>query len=277
MARPEGKAPSSPPLAPDKARTRRRLVTAILALAGMASLAGNVLGVRFSRSYYRREQSVRLDPLGLRWYAPVRAAASASASARPAKPVLAMFGDSRIQMWTAPAGLDDWELVNLGVGDQTTPQALLRFDFDVPPLRPTAVLFELGVNDLKNVPTFPERRDQIVADCKSNLARLTEKARALGAIVIIATVFDLGDVPLYRRPFWSSSLVSSAVDEVNAFVRTLARDGVVVFEAGPVLDETPGRVRPSYQLDHLHLEPLGYAALNEKLVPLVRSLPGAKR
>jgi lysophospholipase L1-like esterase len=256
---------------------RRRVTTLLVSLAAMALVAGNVIGFSMSRHYYQREQDVRLDPLGLRWYAAVRAAASASAGARGTRPVLAMFGDSRIQMWTMPSGLEEWEVVNLGIGDQSSPQALLRFDFDVPPLRPTVVLFELGINDLKDIPIFPERRDAIVAECKANLARLTEKSRALGAIVVIATIFDLGDVALYRRPFWSAPPVAIAVDEVNAFIRTLARDGVVVFETGRALDAEPGKVRPSYQLDHLHLAPSGYAALNEELVPLVRTLPIARR
>lgn len=248
------------------------LAIAVIAVA-VISLVGNAIALKAALNLYGREQEVRLDPLGLRDHAAERALASAPR----AKPLLAMFGDSRAAMWTSPAALTEWQVVNLGVGFQTTAQALLRFDYDVAPFHPTVVVLEVGVNDLKDLPMFPERRDAIVSACEENIAELVSKARALGAEVVLATIFDLGSAALWRRPFWTPAPVAAAISEVNTFVRSLGRDGVVVFETAPVLDDASGAVRAAYQADHLHLVPAGYAALNERLVSIVRAFPPGPR
>jgi lysophospholipase L1-like esterase len=87
-------------------------------------------------------------------------------------------------------------------------------------------------------------------------------------------VFDIGDVALWRRPFWSDD-VRAAVREVNAFLTGLAGDHVVLFDANAILDGEHGSIRSAYQIDYLHLTQDGYDALNRGLVPLLRSLPAA--
>jgi lysophospholipase L1-like esterase len=255
----------------ERARGRRRAI-AIGAVA-LLSLVGNVIGVEAGLRLYAREQEVRLDPLGLR----VHAAERASANAPRTKPLLAMFGDSRVAMWKTPSALTNWDVVNLGIGYQTTAQALPRFDYDVAPLHPAVVVFEIGVNDLKDLSMFPERRDEIVRACEENIAAMVAKARGIGARVVLATVFDLGDAAIWRRPFWTPAPVAAAIMEVNAFLRTLANGDVVLFETAPVLDDVAGKVRASYQVDHLHIVPAGYDALNEKLVSIVRAFPPSPR
>jgi lysophospholipase L1-like esterase len=262
-----------PPATPRRPWRGRRALTAVVLVVTTLSLAGNVLGIEVVRRFYLREQEVRLDPLGLHEHAAERA----SASARRTKPLLAMFGDSRIAMWAPPSALVAWDVVNLGVGNQTTEQALLRFDVDVAPFHPTAVLFEVGVNDLKDLEQLPDRRDAIVRSCTENIAELVAKARALGAEVVLATVFDLGDAAIWRKPFWSPGPVAAAIDEVNVFIRSLARDGVVVFETATVLDDPSHKIRAEYHADHLHLVPAGYAALNEKLTSIVRAFAPVPR
>ena len=253
--------------------TWRRALAFGIAFIAVVSIVGNIVGVQTVLRLYEREQEVRLDPIGLRAHAVERASAAAPRS----KPLLVLFGDSRVAMWTTPSGLEDWDVMNFGVGYQTTEQALLRFDYDVGPLRPRVVVIEVGVNDLKDLPLFPARRDSIIRSCEQNIAALTQKSRDLGARVVLTTIFDLGDAALWRRPFWTPQPVASAISEVNVFIRSLARDGVVVFETAPILDGAAGRVRPEYQADHLHLVPAAYVALNEKLVSIVRAFPLSPR
>jgi lysophospholipase L1-like esterase len=247
---------------------QRRSVVLFLLLA--VSVAGNVALFLATRSYYAHEQDVRLDPIGLRVHEALRAKAAAHA-----KPVVAMFGDSRIAMWTPPT-VEGYDVVNLGIGNQTTEQVLLRFDDDVAPLHPAALVIQVGVNDLKALPLFPARQDEIVRDCKANIARIVEKSRGLGAKVILLTIFSLGDVPIYRRAVWSAAPVAHAIDDVNAYLRSLAGDAVVVVDSAATLDGEPGKVKPSYQVDYLHENPAAYAALDARVVPLVQSLRAVK-
>jgi lysophospholipase L1-like esterase len=182
--------------------------------------------------------------------------------------LLAFFGDSRALMWGTPS-LDGYDVRNVGVGFQTTAQLLLRFDADVPRLKPAMIVLEGGVNDLKAIALFPERRDEIVRDCKKNLTTLVERSRATGAKVVLTSIFAIGDVPFYRKSIWSDD-VAPAVVEVNAHLKSLASADVTYFDADPVLDDARGKVRPDFQLDFLHVNPAAYGALNEKLAPLVK-------
>jgi lysophospholipase L1-like esterase len=250
-------------------RTRgRRILLASLAIALGASLGANAYLVHRSNAYFRATTEVRLDPGGLRTWATERA--DPPPPAPPTRRVLVFFGDSRALMWGVPA-VDDLVVVNRGVGNQTTAQVLLRFDADVATLHPAVVVLEAGVNDLKSISELPERRAEIVADCEANLRVLVARCRGVGAAVVLTSVFAIGDVPVWRRPFWSDD-VDAAVREVNTFLRTLAGDRVVFFDADPVLDDARGKIQPAYQYDFLHLDPQGYRALDTKLVPLVGTL-----
>jgi lysophospholipase L1-like esterase len=248
------------------AGSRRRLAHALVGLALAVSAPANLLLVQSSNRYFATVSAVRLDPGGLKVYAAERARVES-----PTRPRLVLFGDSRALMWPAPSALDDFEVINRGIGNQTTAQILMRVDDDVAPLHPSVVVLEAGVNDLKAIAEFPERRDEIVASCEENTRRIVERCRALGARVVVVTVFGIGDVTLWRRLFWSSE-VDAAVKQVNRFLPTLVAEQVALLDADPVLAGERGRILPAYQVDFLHLTPAGYAALDTRLVPVVRGM-----
>jgi len=232
----------------------------------VAAIASDAFLIHAAREYFKTTLAIRLDPAGLGAYAGERGTLPKNESP------LVFFGDSRALMWKAPDGPMSYRIVNRGVGNQTTAQMLLRLDADMAELRPSIVVLEGGINDLKAIPEFPERRAQIVADCKANLTQIIEACRRAGARVVVVTVFEIGHVSLWRQPFWSKE-VHEAVGEVNSYLRTLTRDGVVLFDANPVLTEGKDEVEPAYQVDYLHLSSAGYDALNRQLLPLLRSLP----
>jgi lysophospholipase L1-like esterase len=237
----------------------------VLALLFAVSLTVNAILVRTAAQYYATTNAIRLDPVGLKVYAPDRV------HPPDARPMLVFFGDSRALMWGRP-GLPGYTVVNRGIGFQTTAQILARLDGDVTPLHPDVVVLEAGINDLKSISDFPERRAEIVADCKANLERIVSGCRSAGAKVVLTSIFELGDVSIWKRPFWSDD-VGVAVREVNAYLPTLAHDGVTLFDANRTLDDGNDRVKGGYQLDYLHLSPPGYVALTQALVPLLSALP----
>jgi lysophospholipase L1-like esterase len=244
---------------------RWRVAPWALGMALVFSLASNAHLVRLGNEYFRQTSEVRLDPAGRKVYENAPAPTGS-------RPVLLFFGDSRALMWSPPRALSDYEIVNRGIANQTTAQILLRFDEDVPKIKPSVVVLEAGVNDIKVIAELPERRAAIVADCERNLRQLVARCRATGATVVLVNIFGIGDVALWRRPFWSSD-VAEAVKEVNRFLPSVVGDGVVLFEATKILEDEHGRIRAPYQYDFLHLTPAGYGALNENLVPIVRALP----
>jgi lysophospholipase L1-like esterase len=184
------------------------------------------------------------------------------------------FGDSRARDWTAP-NVPGYRFVNRGIGGQTTEQVRGRFDAHVAPLSPWIVVLQAGINDLKAIPLLPARRDQIVADCKANLRNIVSRARSAGATVIVTTIFPPGEVSLERRPIWSSD-VGKSVEEVNADLRTLAGEGVVILDAWKLL-EANGRLRDGLGIDTLHLNSKGYDVLNGELEKMIRAKGSSTR
>ena len=101
------------------------------------------------------------------------------------------------------------------------------------------------------------------------------RAQADGAVVILSTVFPAGDVPPQRRPFWSAA-VDLAIVVVNAFLRTLAADNVLMFDSYALLADDEGGLANDFSRDELHLYSTGYDRLYEALGPLLATLVAAR-
>ena len=225
----------------------------VFLLLWLATAAGALLVFREAKSFYREINALRLDPLELRKIPAPRAS----------EPAMVFYGDSRMAQWPQPPWLGE-PVVYLGIAGQTTRQILDRFDEHLGPLRPKVVVIHAGMNDLKAIPLFPGDEARIIADCRSNLQKMVERSRALGARVVISTICPAGKLPLYRRPFWPYR-VDSAIWEVNETIKSFASDGVIVLDTAAALTDGKGELVPAYSRDFLHLSPVGYAKLNDAL------------
>jgi lysophospholipase L1-like esterase len=250
---------------PSHRSRRSKLLLIALALALAVSLGANYLLFRRGEDYYLQLNATRLDPLGLERY-PVDAAL-----ATPAAPRVVFYGDSRAAQWPAPA-LEGFEYANRGVGAQTSAQVARRFDAHVRPLAPDVVIIQVGINDLKTIPLFPDRRKSIIRNLQANIRQMVEDATRMGATVILTTIFPAGEVSIERSFFWSSA-VDQGILAVNEDIRSLAADRVIVYDSYAALVGEDGAVRPEYSLDLLHLTDAGYARLNEDLARILRDLP----
>ncbi len=246
-----------------------RFILVLLSVALLASVALNLILFAQSRQYYLQLNETRLDPLGLSFYSPDTLRYTANSG----KTMVVFFGDSRAANWPPP-DLARFEFVNRGIGAQTSAQALQRFGYHVEPLHPQVVLVQVGINDLKTIPLFPERKEAIIANCQDNIQHIVTQSGDGGAIVILTTIFPVGEVPLERQPFWSPD-VARAIDEVNTFIRSLEAQDVIILDAYSILADESGMIRDEYARDELHLSAAGYAALNEHLTPILRDkIPG---
>lgn len=243
-------------------------LTAVIVLISIFLLASTSLNIYLfnqAKRFYLQLNQTRLDPLGLSYYP------SEMSQAVPAPPSVVFFGDSRAAGWPPPAGFPDFNFTNRGIGAQTSMQVLHRFEAHVEPLRPQLVIVQVGINDLKTIPLFPQQKKMIIANCQKNIQQIVSRSVEGGATVILTTVFPVGKVPLQRRLFWSEE-VAQAVAEVNTYIHTLQSEKVIVLDAYTILADREGLMRAEYAQDELHLNPAGYEALNIKLAEALASL-----
>lgn len=240
-------------------------LTLLSCLAALVvSLIFNVILFVQAKSYYLQLNATNLDPLGLQAFStnslPLNIPATSTTT-------VVFLGDSRAAEWPVPAKLKGFSFINRGINNQTTAQVLGRFDKHVMPLHPDIIIVQVGINDLKTIPLFPEQKAAIITNCKANIQQLVARSLNRGTTVILTTIFPIGPVPLARQPFWSPD-IAQAVSEVNDYLYSLKARNVLILDAYSVLEEK-GRVQSNYVRDTLHLNARGYQALNQELTKLL--------
>jgi lysophospholipase L1-like esterase len=245
-----------------KSNKWRAWLPAALLLCLGVSLLLNIILFERANTYYLQLNGTRLDPLGLQTY-------DTHMPPHTDQIQFVFFGDSRAAEWPSPP-VDGFSFHNRGIGAQTSTQTAARFEQHIVPLQPDIVLLQIGINDLKTIPLFPDQRAEIVANCQRNIEQMVADATAIGTTVIVSTIFPVGEPPLLRRPYWSDE-ITVAVDEVNAFIHALAAPNVLVFDAYAILAGEDGLVQPEYVRDELHLNEQGYEALNQSLQAVLES------
>lgn len=233
----------------------------LLAALAIASCVATFVVFRVAKNYYTEANATRLDPLGLK---------QLEVPENLRHPTLVFYGDSRAAQWPKPSGVAG-ESLNLGIGNQTTVQVLLRFNYHLGQIRPKVVVIQVGINDLKAIPLFPQSEDRIVETCKENIGKIVSLCRERGAHVVVTTIFPVGKLPIERRLVWSDR-VAPAIDAVNRHILSLASDGVTVFNATSVLTGKDRILISAYSRDFLHLSATGYEQLNARLGVLINSI-----
>lgn len=228
--------------------------------------------VKRNRHLTRDLARTRLAPLGLNYFD-----GQALPEDNNDMTTVLFFGDSRAAAWTNPEMDDSFIFINRGINGQSSAQVSQRFDAHVVPVQPDIVVVQVCVNDLWRIPVFPDEKEAIIYACQENLKQIVEKSNALGATVILTTIFPVQDPPLTQRMYWSSD-VTDGIDIVNTFIRSLESQNVVVLDAHALLvDEngnfdklSAGRLQDQYAADYLHINEAGYQVLNKYLVELLK-------
>ena len=229
-------------------RVRFMKIQLILALLLIGSLGANLFLGRKAMHYYTLLNALRLDPLELRSYSTQEPIST--------KKRVVMLGDSRVLVWPS-IDSEYFTVYNRGIHGQTSIQVRDRFITHVQGIQPDIVVLQVGMNDLKTIGLFPERKEKILEDCKQNIRILTEKIHGLGAQLILTTTIPAGPIPLIRRPVWSDD-IDIAVQDLNQYIKGFNQDGVYIFDTATLVNETQ-------YLDALHLEKEAYKVLNHHL------------
>lgn len=179
----------------------------------------------------------------------------------PASPARVVFiGDSITEAWReADPALFTNDILNRGIGGQTSEQMLVRLRSDVIDLHPSVVHIMAGTNDVagNNGPTS-------LAVFQGNIRSMVEEALLHQIRVVLASV------PPSARIAWRTEIERPAdtIAAMNSWLREYAQCEHLVFvDYTAVLDDGRGGIKPGLSPDGVHLTHAGYAALG----PLARA------
>ena len=170
-----------------------------------------------------------------------------------ARPRVVFLGDSITESWSlADLGLDQLEVLNRGIGGQTTPQMLVRFRQDVVELKPAVVHILAGTNDLAGN-TGPTTLEAI----ENNLSSMVEIAAANHIAVVLASVLPTVDYP-WRRGLEPAGKIAALNDWMRAYAR---QHKLVYADYDSAVVDARGGFKSALADDGVHPNRAGYAAM----------------
>ncbi len=244
---------------------RTRAVALLVALFALALVGVGYVAARVIIGRYKLELFFRLDPTSAKRFV------ARNAELAPATgPRIVLFGDSRVEMWAPDPPAPGAQLVNRGLGGETTAQALLRLDRDVIALEPDLAIVQYGINDLRAIGVYPERAQELTEACREQLFEIVDRLLARRIRVLVLTVFPTRNPSIRSLPTWSSQIEPSIRAVNRALLERLPRPGLTVVDSDALLStgKTPW-LRDELAADDVHLNQRGYEALNRALAPQI--------
>jgi lysophospholipase L1-like esterase len=175
-------------------------------------------------------------------------------AASAGEPRVVFMGDSITELWDRDSGkfFASKGYFGRGIGGQTTPQMLIRFQQDVVALKPQVVVINAGTNDIAGN-TGPSSLEMI----EDNLKSMAQIAAANGIRVVLASV-----TPAYDYPWKRGLEPAEKVVSVNSWMKDYcARTGCVYADYfTPMADEKHG-MKEGLSRDGIHPTPAGYAIM----------------
>jgi lysophospholipase L1-like esterase len=176
------------------------------------------------------------------------------AMATGARPRVVLIGDSITEFWkTRDPDRFATGVIDRGIGGQTSPQMLLRFQQDVIALRPRVVHIMAGTNDIAgNTGPTPEAR------FRGNIEAMVTLAQAHGIKVILASI------PPAKAFYWRPEAGrAQRIPQWNAWLRAYAQErGVTFVDYYTALVDAEGGLRAEFGADVVHPSKAGYRIMD---------------
>jgi lysophospholipase L1-like esterase len=199
--------------------------------------------------------------------------AAANAALPPAtKDRVVFFGDSITDAWGNAAAFKPnffpgKPYLDRGIGGQTTPQMLVRFQQDVVALKPAAVVILAGTNDIAGN-TGIESLEHV----QDNFRSMANIADANHIKLILASVLPVDDYP-WRRGLQPADKVRA----MNAWLQQFCKDhGYTYLDYYTALTSPTGGMKPGTAKDGVHPTAEGYAIMAPLAQAAIDKTLGAK-
>jgi lysophospholipase L1-like esterase len=173
-------------------------------------------------------------------------------------------------------------VVNKGVEGQQTFEVLARFDRDVVPSAPRAVILWGFINDIFRAPEGG--LDASISRARTSIAAMVDRARANGIEPILATEVTArprdntwsevlaGWIGWLRRKEAYQDGINRHVVAINQWMRDYAkREGILLLDLQSAVSDpaTQRRIKEYATPDGSHISPAGYEALTKYAAPVL--------
>lgn len=180
------------------------------------------------------------------------------AEAQVAKtPDVVFIGNSISELWASlsPEFFADNNYAGRGISGQTSPQLLLRFRQDVLNLHPSAVVINVGTNDIAmNTGGYVP---QFTLSCIQSMAEL---AHYNGIKVILSSVLPAG------KFWWNKDVdgVPQKIRELNGMIKAYAdAKGFAYIDYHSAMCDEKGAMKDGYSVDGVHPKKEEYAVMEQ--------------
>lgn len=183
------------------------------------------------------------------------------------KPRILLFGDSRMEEWSAPWP-DDLFVINRGISGSTTFQALERINRDVLDHQPDWVIIQIGINDVVASRLLSNDKSKAALEkIAPNIKTITDTLSQRDIPFILMSVVPDLKTDWLRLLLWRGNL-KAYVNQINKelteidFNRNIWLDSSTIFA-----DE--GKWHTRFSRDALHWNHQGYEKLTKVMVDLI--------
>lgn len=183
------------------------------------------------------------------------------------KPRVVFMGDSITDGWRLNEYFPDRDFVNRGISGQITSQMLARFIADVAELRPAAMVFLGGTNDIA--------RGVDMETVKRNVTAICDLADQHKIKVLLATLLPVSDYHMGKDPAFERSRLRppATIRTFNEWLQGFARQRkyVVVDYYTPLLDAR-AQLAEDLADDGLHPNAKGYRVMAPAVLQAIDKL-----
>ena len=167
-----------------------------------------------------------------------------------------LLGDSHTYYWK----MNQQNVLNLGIGGQTSGQILVRSLLMQNQLKGKNLILSIGANDVKSIATNPERKQEIIENCITNIQEIVSVLKPKFEKIYIITIPPDFDVSWQQRLFNYQETVV-AKDELNARIKTIAKkNNLVLIDTFTIL-----KGKDKMSEDGVHMNQKAYEILNRHL------------
>ena len=230
---------------------------ALISVAVILILAATAFGVVYGVYGWAFITTQPIKDYKAEWYA------NASKDAKGGGVVF--LGDSLTEMYDLPAHYSEFDVYNRGISGDTTDHMLERLDSNVIALRPDAVVFLGGCNDIRHGTAVSE----VIENISEIIGRL--KTALPENPVIVQSLYPLNtDVGGVFKNSPGEATVEKLQDANGQIEALCEAMGVTFVDMYSMLADDTGKIKKEYVLpDGLHIRPATYDLVTARLKPII--------